>query len=148
MATRDEDYWATLTQWNTAGELVNSGCTDHIGTNIDPFLDFVPLQSVVRNPNGYVSRVVGIGCVMKSIPSNKGTSKSFCVPDCSSNVLSVSRCKEWGHSFTFEEENNCMKIQTETWVEPTQENNLFYLPCIVLEFKINYNSMKLDSARK
>ena len=30
--------------------LVDSGCTDHILTNIDAFLDFVPTQSVVRNP--------------------------------------------------------------------------------------------------
>ena len=42
---------------------VDSGCTNHIVTNIDEFLDFVPIQSVVRNPNGEASRVVGRGCV-------------------------------------------------------------------------------------
>ena len=49
-----------------------SGCTDHIVTNIDAFLDFVPIQSVVRNLNGEASRVVGRGSVRISIPSNKG----------------------------------------------------------------------------
>ena len=72
LATPDEKCWAALTQWKTAGMLVDSGCTDHIVTNIDAFLDFVPIQSVVRNSNGEASRVVGRGCVRISIPSNKG----------------------------------------------------------------------------
>ena len=59
LASPDEEYWAALTQWKTAGMLVDSGCTDHIVTNIDAFLDFVPIQSVVTNPNGEASRVVG-----------------------------------------------------------------------------------------
>ena len=46
LASPDEEYWAALTQWKTAGMLVDSGCTDHIVTNIDAFLDFVPIQSV------------------------------------------------------------------------------------------------------
>ena len=153
LATPDEECWAALTQWKTAGMLVDSGCTDHIVTNIDAFLDFVPIQSVVRNPNGEASRVVGRGCVRISIPSNKGEFQCelknvLCVPDYSSNLLSVSRCTEWGHSFTFERGNSCMKLQKETRVKLTQENNLFYLPCSVLEFKMSSNSVKLDSARK
>ena len=51
----DEEKWAALTQWKTAGMLVDSGCTDHIVTNIDAFLDCVPIQSVVRNCNGEAS---------------------------------------------------------------------------------------------
>ena len=58
LASPDDEYWAALTQWKTAGMLVDSGCTDHILTNIDVFLDFVPIQSVVRNPNVEASRVV------------------------------------------------------------------------------------------
>ena len=72
LASPDGEYWAALTQWKTAGMLVDSGCTDNIVTNILAFLDFVPIQSVVRNPNGEASRVVGRGCVRISIPSNKG----------------------------------------------------------------------------
>ena len=72
----------------------------------------------------------------------------LCVPDYSSKLLSVSRCKEWGHSFTFERGNSCMKLQKGTWGKLTQENNLFYLPCSVLEFKMSSNSVKLNSARK
>ena len=83
LASPDEEYWAALNQWKTAGMLVDSVCTDHIVTNIDAFLDFVPIQSVVRNPNREASRVVGRGCVRISIPSNKGNSnansKMFCV---------------------------------------------------------------------
>ena len=132
---------------------MDSGCTDHIVTNIDAFLDFVPIQSVVRNPNGEASRVVGSGCVRISIPANKGEFQCelkivLCVPDCSSNLLSVSRCTEWGHSFTSEKGNSCMKLQKGTHVKLTQENNLFYLPCSVLEFKMSSNSVNLDSARK
>ena len=41
-----------------------------------------------------------------------------------------------------------MKLQKGTRVKLTQENNLFYLPCSVLEFKMSSNSVKLDSARK
>ena len=52
LATPDEECWAALTQWKTAGMLVDSGCTDHIVTNIDAFQNFVPIQSVVRNPKG------------------------------------------------------------------------------------------------
>ena len=78
----DEEYWAALTQWKTAGMLVDSGFTDHIVTNIDAFLDFVPIQSVVRNPNEEASRVVGRGCVRISMPSkgnSNANSKMFCV---------------------------------------------------------------------
>ena len=90
----DEEYWAALTQWKTAGMLVDSDCTDHIVTNIDAFQDLVPIQSVLRNPNGEASRVVGRGCVRISIPSNKGQFQCelknvLCVPDYSSNLLSV-----------------------------------------------------------
>ena len=41
-----------------------------------------------------------------------------------------------------------MKLQKGTWVKLTQENNLFYLPCRVLDFKMSSNSVKLDIARK
>ena len=64
---------------------VDSACTDHIVTNIDAFLDFLLIQSVVKNPNEEASRVrvVGRGCVRISIPSNKGEFqceiKMFCV---------------------------------------------------------------------
>ena len=126
LASPDEEYWAALTQWKTAGMLVDSGCTDHIVTNIDAFLDFVPIQSVVRNPNGEASRVVGRGCVRISIPSNKGEfqcelKNALCVSDYSSNLPSVSRCTEWGHSFTFEKWNSCMKLQKGTRVKLTRK---------------------------
>ena len=70
------------------------------------------------------------------------------MPDYSSNLLSVSRCTEWGHSFTFKKRNSCMKLQKGSRVKLIQENNLCYLPCSVLEFKISSNNVKLDSARK
>ena len=41
-----------------------------------------------------------------------------------------------------------MKLQKGIQVKLTQEKNLFYLPCSVLEFKMSSNSVKLDSARK
>ena len=49
LASPDEEYWAALTQWKTAGMLVESGCTDHIVKNIDAFQDFVTIQPVVKN---------------------------------------------------------------------------------------------------
>ena len=133
--------------------LVDSGCTGHIVTNIDAFLDFVRIQSLVKNPNGETSRVVGRGRVRISTPSNKGEfqcelQNNLCVPDYSANLLSVSRCTEWGHSFTFKNGNSCMKLLKGTRVILMLENNLFYLPCSVLEFKMSSNSVKLDSARK
>ena len=153
LASPDEEYWAALTQWKAAGMLLDSGWTDHIVTNIDAFLDFVPIQSVVRNPNGGAFRVVGRSCFKISIPSNKGKfqcklKKVLYWPDYSSNLLSVSRCMEWGHSFAIEKGNSCMKLRKGTRVKFTKENNLFYLPCSVLEFKMSSNSVKFDSARK
>ena len=153
LASPDEEYWAALTHWKTAGLLMDSGCTDHIMTNIDAFLDFVLIQSMVRNPNGEASRVVGRGCVRISIPSNKGEIQCelknvLGVPNYSSNLLSVAKCTECGHSFTFEKGNSCMKIQKGTRVKLSQEHNLFYLPCSVLEFKMSSNDVKLDYARK
>ena len=41
-----------------------------------------------------------------------------------------------------------MKLQKGNRVKLAQENNLFYLPCSVLEFKMSSNGVKLDSARK
>ena len=125
LATPDEEYWAALTQ------LLPS--KDHIVTNIDAFLYLEPIQSVVRNqwpPNREASRVVGRGCVRISIPSIKGEFQCefknvLCVPDYSSNLLSVSRCTEWGHSFTFKKRNSCMKLQKGTRVKLTQETILF-----------------------
>ena len=67
LASPDEEYWAALTQWKTASILADSGCTDHIVTNIDAFLNFVTIQSVVRNPNGEASRVVGRGLKQRGI---------------------------------------------------------------------------------
>ena len=121
--------------------LVDTGCTDHIVTNIDAFLDFVPIKSVVRNPNCWIS-----------IPSNKGEFQCklkyvWFVPDYSSKLLSVSRCTEWGHSFTFEKRNSSMKLQKGSRVKLTRESNLFYLPCSVLEFQMSSNSVKLDRKR-
>ena len=92
LALPDEEYWAALTQWKTAGMLVDSGFTDHIVKNIDTFLDYVPIQPVVKNANGEASIVVGRGCVRISIPSNKGEFQCelknvLCVPDYSSNLL-------------------------------------------------------------
>ena len=53
LASPDDENWAAHTQWKTAaGVLVDSGCIDLIVTNIDAFLDFVHIQSVVRNSNG------------------------------------------------------------------------------------------------
>ena len=133
--------------------LADSGCTDHMVTNIDTFLDFVPIQSVVRNPNREAYRTVDRGCVRISIPSNKGEfqcelTNILCVPDCSSNLVSVSRCTEWGHSFTFEKGKSCKKLQKGTRVKLTQGKILFYLPCSVLEIKMSSNSVKPDSERK
>ena len=153
LATLDEEGWAALTQWKTAGMLVDSGCTDHIVTNIDAFLDLVHIQSVVRNPNGEDSRILGRGCVKVIIPSNKGEFQCelknvLCVPNYSSVILSVSSCTEWEYSFTLVKGNSCMKLQKGTRVKLTQKNNLFYLPCSVLEFEMSSNSVKLDIARK
>ena len=58
------------TLWKTAGMLTDSCCTDHIVTNIDAFLGFVPIHLLNRNPNGEASRVLGRGCVRISIPTN------------------------------------------------------------------------------
>ena len=96
---------------------------------------------------------MGRGCVRISIHSNKGEfqcelTNFLCVPDYSSNLLSVSRCTEWGHSFTFEKTNSCMKLQKGARIKLTQENNLFHLPYSILEFKMSSNSVELDSARK
>ena len=41
-----------------------------------------------------------------------------------------------------------MNLQKGTLVKLTQENNLFSLPCSVLDFKMSSNSVKHDSARK
>ena len=49
LASPDEESWAALNQWKTAGMLVDSGCTDHIVMNIGAFLDFLSIQSRVKN---------------------------------------------------------------------------------------------------
>ena len=41
-----------------------------------------------------------------------------------------------------------MKLQKGTRVKLTKANNLFCLPCSVLEIKMSSNSVKLDSAKK
>ena len=92
--TFDGEYLAALTQKKTAGMLVDTGCIDDIETNINAFLDFLPIQSVVRNLNGDACRVVGRSCVRISIHSIKKEFQSklknvLCVPDYSSKLLSV-----------------------------------------------------------
>ena len=49
LATSDKQYLAALTQRKTADMLVDSGCIDHIATDIEAFLDFVIIQLVVTN---------------------------------------------------------------------------------------------------
>ena len=41
-----------------------------------------------------------------------------------------------------------MNLQKGTRVKLTEENNLFYLSCSVLELKMSFDSVQLDSARK
>ena len=41
-----------------------------------------------------------------------------------------------------------MKLQKGTRVKLAQENNLFYLPCSVLEFKMSSNGVKIERAGK
>ena len=96
LASPDEEYWAALTQWKTSGMLVDNGCADHIVTNINAFLEFVPIQSIVRNPKGEASSMVGRCYVRISILSNKTEFQNvLCVPDYFSNLSSVSKCTEW-----------------------------------------------------
>ena len=153
LASPDEEDWAVLTQWMTAVLLVDSGCTDPIVANITAFLDLMPIQSVVKSPKGQTSSVVGRGCVRISVPSNKGEFQCelknvLRMSDYSSNILSVSRCTEWGLSFSLAKVNSCMKLQKGNRVKLTQENNFFYLHCNNLEFKMSFESAKLDSSRK
>ena len=54
LASPDEEYWAAFTHWKTASMLVDSVCTDHIVTNINAILDFVPIQSVVKIPTEWL----------------------------------------------------------------------------------------------
>ena len=134
------------------GILVDSGCTDHIVTNIDAFLDCVPIQSVVRNYIGEASRVVGRGCVRISIPSNKGNSnansKMFCVCWTILQYSYQSQDARSGDIASLCRKYSCMKLQKGTRVKLTPENNLFFLLCSVLEFKMNSNNLKIDSAMK
>ena len=58
LATPDEHKWAALTQSKMEGMLVDSHCTNHIEANINAFLDFVPIESVVLNPKGQIFKVV------------------------------------------------------------------------------------------
>ena len=60
LVTQDEALRAVFNLWKRAGMLVNCGCVDHIVTNIDVFVVFVPIRSVAR------------GFVRISMPSNKG----------------------------------------------------------------------------
>ena len=55
LASPDEEYRAALSQWKTTGLLWDSGCTEHIVTNMDASLDFMPNQSVIKNKNGEAS---------------------------------------------------------------------------------------------
>ena len=119
LASPGEEYWAALTQWKTAGLLGDSCCIDHIRTNIDAFLDFVPIQSVVKNPNGEASRVMGRSCVKISMPSNKGESQcelknALYVPDYSSNLLSVS---QWFLGLRIRREEGKVKFDQVRYIE-------------------------------
>ena len=57
------------------------GFTDHIVTNIVAFLDFVPIQLVIRNLNGEAVTVVDRGCSRISITkgNSNANKRMFCV---------------------------------------------------------------------
>ena len=63
LTTIIEECWEAPIQLQIAGMLTQSVYTASIVTNIDALLDFVPIQSMVRHPNGEISRVVRRGCV-------------------------------------------------------------------------------------
>ena len=50
LASPDKEYWAVLSQWKTAGMVVETACTDHKVTNIDAFLDFCPFNQSSEIP--------------------------------------------------------------------------------------------------
>ena len=72
----------------------------------------------------------------------------FCVCRTILQISYQSQVARSGDIASLSKRNRCMKLQKGTRVKLTQEKNLFYLPCSVLEFKMSSNSVKLDSARK
>ena len=50
LSTPDEEYWAALTLWNTAGMLVYIGCTDNTVTISDALPDAWPFTQFSKTP--------------------------------------------------------------------------------------------------
>ena len=77
---------------------------------------------------------MGRRCVGISTPSNKGEFQCklknvLCVLDYSSNLLSVWRCTEWGHSFTFVKGNIAAR-NSRRELGKTNARKLFVLPIL------------------
>ena len=109
LATSDEEYCSFYLL--EASRQASGQCLHrlHIDKhpNIDAFLDFLPIQTVLRNENGESCRLAERGSVWISIPSSKrefqcNFKDAFWAADYSSYFLSASWCIDWGHGLTFD----------------------------------------------
>ena len=138
---------AALTQWKTAGTLVDSDKHRRVPRWIPEF----PFNQWSESPTKRLPEWWAEAVWESAYPQTEGNSKSklrmfYVCLTILQNLPAVWRCTEWGHSFTFEKRNSRLKIQAGNQKKLTQENNLFYFYCRVPEFKMSSNSVKLDSA--
>ena len=122
----------SLTQWWTAGMLVDSGCADHIVATNDAFLDFVPIPSLLKNPKerfpeSWAEAMWGSASPQIKGKSNAKSRKScvwLTIPDTSYQPQDARS----GHIASLSRKKSCMKVQKGTRLTLKQENDLFYLP--------------------
>ena len=124
---------------------MDNGCTDHIVIT-DAFLNFGPIQSVVRNTNGEAEKdEEGRNCVrtIYVYPQIEGNSNA------NSNKLHKSCFSLKMHGVGTKPQFRVRKeLHTTPEGSSSKTNNLFYLPGSMLELDMISNSVKLEGARK
>ena len=88
--------------------IIDTGCTDHIVTQKELFENLQPCSvKNVKDPKGNLAPVEGIGDVPVKLHLKSGKEEEMVlrnvlyVPNYEVNLLSVNRCVNFGHKFTF-----------------------------------------------
>ena len=118
----------------TAKDLVvDSGSTDHVIVNKNWFKNFKEIETTVTNPDGGNTSVLGIGEVEVLAKDVKGKTKSLVlrkalfVPGYRTNLISVSRIVDNGHTVVHDAKNNFLCLKSKEKFPIKRKGNLFFL---------------------
>lgn len=133
----DDNFLTTENAYSssTANWCIDSGCTSHMCSNKDIFVSFQEqIDGKVNLANESTSKIQGKGLIKLAVPlgnnltNNVNLNNALYVPDLRTNLMSVGKITDYGHTVTFDKEQAIVKNQVgRTLMTAKRINNLYYI---------------------